>query len=149
MNKSLLAATLLIFSSFGALADPAPDKLQKGLEYTMTDILCSTSVIKDMDAAGQKYFSVRGMAKNSEEEHKLKSEFGKELQAIWLRQNYKIEHRQDVVTFLNHLLTLPMADQAEFAKSWTFAAHKLCPAVAENYRATFSAAMTLISTIPY
>jgi hypothetical protein len=149
MNRLIIAISLIVSISSTAHASDDPDKLQKSVEYTMADILCTTHVIKDMEAAASTFFSSTEKVQSQAEKDRLKADFGDRLHAAWLNQKYDMKKHPDVVKFLNYALTLPMDAQADFAKQWSYVAHKRCPDVASDYRATYSAAMTLISTIPH
>ncbi len=154
MRRTILAIAMLGVSigvPGSAHASDADDAavFQKAMEHVMVDILCSTTVIRDMGALASAYVPKIHDAPDAEERDTLKREFGTKLHQVWINQKYDMSRHQQIVKFLEWMNTQPMSAQSDLAKSWAYSAHKQCPAVADDYRLTNSAALTLVSTIPY
>jgi hypothetical protein len=140
---SILVALLPL----STLAGEKADELIKHTEFMMVDILCSTAVVNEMNTASNVYEEQVKKASSDQEKLDLKLKFSKTLRQIWLKQNFDLSSYPDVVNFFNHLIHAPMDVKIEFAELWATNAQQQCPGITVNYRATTSAAMTIISSI--
>ena len=147
MNKVLSILVLILLSPLSILASEKEDKLIKRVEFMMTDILCNTTVVKEMSTAFDIYEKQIKQVNNDQEKLDSKIKFSKNLRQIWIKQNYDLSPYPDVVNFFNHLINAPMDVKFEFADLWAKSAQRQCPTIAFDYNKTTSAAMTIISTI--
>ena len=142
-----ILSILVLLLPLSTLADEKADELIKHTEFMMVDILCSTTVVKEMNTAANAYDEQTKKANSDQEKADLKLQFSKNLRQIWLKHNFDLSPYPDVVNFFNHLIDAPMEVKYEFAALWAKSAQQQCPVKTFDHRATTSAAMTIISSI--
>jgi hypothetical protein len=142
-----ILSILVLLLPLSTLADEKADELIKHTEFMMVDILCSTTVVKEMNTADNVYEEQTKKANSDQEKLDLKLKFSKNLRQIWLKHNFDLSPYPDVVNFFNHLINAPMEVKFEFADLWAKSAQQQCPVITFDHIATTSAAMTIISSI--
>jgi len=150
MRKTILAV-MMLGASAGALASDEEEvaAFQKKVDHVMVDILCKTHVIHDMGVLGDEYLPKLDQLSDPAAKRKVNAEFGDKLHQAWLNQKFDMSQYQDVVAFLQFLNDKPISNKAwnSLAGSWTRAAQHQCPAVADDYRKTLAAALSLTATV--
>ena len=149
ITMARLLIILFVLSPFVAIAGETNDVFVEHTKYVMADILCNTSVIKDM---GMEYGSLKTklkIAKNNQEKNEIKIQLGKSLRKAWLNQKYDLKPYPKIVSFMNFLIkkNAPMEVKLEYATLWSEYAQKKCPIIACAQCTTTQTAMTLISVI--